>query len=134
MAQELETIGDLKRLLLVYRAASELNKHSLSDELVPHYLLFLRKLGGPETYFSYYWDVNGPRFKESPIKDLVECGHLASSDGKTHFLTAKGVKYAEECLSKAPKLYDSIKGVLPHLINIENELPFLSMLLSQLSD
>jgi len=132
MTQKPETIGDLHKVLLVYRAASDLNKHSLPDELVPHYLLFLGKLGGPTTYFSHYWDENGPRFKESPIKDLVECGDLASSDGKYHFLTPKGTKCTEELLVKASETYESIKRVLPHLINIEHELPFLSELLPQM--
>jgi hypothetical protein len=133
MSQILETIGDFHKLLLVYRAASDLNKHSLPSELVPHYLWFLGELGGPKSYFSYYWDANGPRFKESPIRDLVECGDLATNDGKYHFLTPKGVKYTEELLNKAPETYETIKRVLPHLIKIESELPFLSMLLSSLS-
>jgi len=134
MIQKSETIGDLHKLLLVYRAASDLNKHSLPDELVPHYLLFLGKLGGPTTYFSYYWDANGPRFKESPIRDLVECGDLASSDDKYHFLTPKGIKYTEELLTKTSEIYESIKIILPHLTKIENELPFLSRLLPLIHD
>jgi len=132
MAQKLETIGDFHKLLLIYRCASDLNKHSLPDELVPHYLLFLGEFGGPSTYFSYYWNANGPSFKESPIRDLVECGDLASSDGKNHFLTSKGIKYTEELLVKASGTYESIKKILPHLIKIENELPFLSQLLPQM--
>jgi hypothetical protein len=129
-------LNDFQKLLLVYRVASDLRKYSIEDKLVPHYLLFLNKLGGPKTNFSYYNGVDGPYFKESPIRDLREGGNLASSDGKNHFLTPKGAKYTEELVVEFPKTYEStyesIKRILPHLINVENELPFLSQLLSQM--
>jgi hypothetical protein len=128
--EEAKSLGDRNNVLLLYRIASDLGKHSLPDELVPIYLLGLQKLADIPTYYSYHW-YGLPHFSdENPIRELELGNDLASYDGKNHFLTPKGVKYTEKLLATAPKTCEAMKEALPHLINIEHEMQYLWRLFS----
>jgi len=126
-------LPDGVRVVLVYRAGSDLCHHALKNSALPCYLLALneaaRNEGRKDVITNYeYGRVTDFYFQhEHPINQLREAGFLAELHGHS-FLTPAGVFETEKLKKSREETYNFISQKMRLLIPVEKYLPELSFL------